>query len=389
MLRTSDLDDVVEDVRRGRPVIVARSERERDLDRAPDVVVAGAEVATAETIDVLLTLGHGRLYLALTPDRCDQLGLRPLARDADRWTHSLMTSIDSRGVDGVGVSAADRTTTVRAALGATACRADFTSPGHVFPVRAERGGTLVRAGQAEAAVDLARLAGLSAAAAMSEILTETGSVVGAERLAAVAEDRDLTSVSIGSILAHRRATERVIERVASTLMPTAVGDFRAVGFRDRLTGVHHVGLLKGDLNRGDPPIVAVEYQCRLGTALRSTACRCRERQLDALGRIQAEGRGILLHLSRSAAAPLVGEALLSCEEYADGGRAAPRTQVGGPPAWRDVEIAGGVLRALDIGRIRLLTSRPMSDEAFSALGVEVAERLTIARPREHRRSANA
>ena len=185
-----------------------------------------------------------------------------------RWTNKLMSSIDARGVSGSGISAQDRALTVRVALHPDATSDDFTSPGHVLPLRAESEGTLVRDGLTEGAVDLARLAGVEPAAVMSELLDESGGVADAEWIAGLVEMHRLKVVSTAAILAYRRAREPVIHPVASAMLPTPMGDFLATGFLDRVSGMHHLGLTRGDLGGAESPLVAVEFECLLGRALR-------------------------------------------------------------------------------------------------------------------------
>jgi 3,4-dihydroxy 2-butanone 4-phosphate synthase/GTP cyclohydrolase II len=338
------VDDAVDDVRHGRPVVLLADEE----GRRPALVMVAAELASAYTVAGLLRLGHGALFLALSAERCDQLGLEPVARDVDRWPYELMTSIDSREVRGAGAGAADRAVTVRAAMAGPASRERFTSPGHVIPLRAVDGGTLERVGTAEAAVDLARLAGFGPAAVLCETSIAPPAI-------------GLKAVTPWALVAHRRATEGVIERVASTLLPTTMGSFVAVGFRDRISGAHHVALVRGEPSGTVAPLVAVEYECRLGTALRATRCNCRARQQSALRRIDADGHGVFLHLTRPAG-PASMTALVSCAEY-EGAGSGPHVAP---------MLAREVLRALGVTRARMLETPAVDANELEAVGFEVA-----------------
>jgi 3,4-dihydroxy 2-butanone 4-phosphate synthase/GTP cyclohydrolase II len=186
----------------------------------------------------------------------------------------------------------------------------------------------------------------------------------------------LKVVSTAAILAYRRAREPVIHPVASAMLPTPMGDFLATGFLDRLSGTHHVGLTRGDLAGAEPPLVAVEFECRLGRALRGLRCECRARQDEAMRRIAHEGSGALLHLSRPTEPPWADSLLASCSAYPAVLDAEQVREHDDPPPWNPDEIAGGMLAALGLSRLRLLTSLPMSDEAFRQRGIEVVERVT-------------
>ena len=372
----SGVEEAVDDVRRGRPVILLKNHEAPGAHGQPEMIVAAAQLTAAATVNALMSIGKGMLYLGLVPERCAALGLKELTHEPLRWTNKLMSSIDARGVSGSGISAQDRALTVRVALDPDATSDDFTSPGHVLPLRAESEGTLVRDGLTEGAVDLARLAGVEPAAVMSELLDESGGVADAEWIAGLVEMHRLKVVSTAAILAYRRAREPVIHPVASAMLPTPMGDFLATGFLDRVSGMHHLGLTRGDLSGADSPLVAVEFECRLGRALRGLHCACRARQDDALRRIAQDGCGVLLHLSRPTDPPWSDSVLASCSEYPAIGDADQAREHDVPPPWNADEIAGGMLAELGLSRLRLLTSLLMSDEAFRQRGIEVTERVT-------------
>jgi 3,4-dihydroxy 2-butanone 4-phosphate synthase/GTP cyclohydrolase II len=375
-LALSTVEEAVDDIRFGRPVILLKNHAAPGAGGQPEMIVAAAQLTAPATVNALVSIGKGMVYLCLVPERCEALGLRELTREPVSWTSKLMTSIDARDVSGSGISAQDRALTVSTAMRADATPEHLTSPGHVLPLRAEREGTLVRDGLTEGAVDLARLAGLEPAAVMSELLDESGGVADAEWIAGLVEMHRLKVVSIASILAYRRAREPVIHPVASAVLPTPMGDFLATGFLDRVSGTHHVGLTRGDLDGAQPPLVAVEFECRLGRALRGLRCECRARQDDAMRRIVGEGRGVLLHLSRPTGPAALDSILASCSAYRATSDDDWIREHDDPPPWRPDEIAGGMLAELGLSRLRLLTSLSMSDEAFRQRGIEVTERVT-------------
>jgi 3,4-dihydroxy 2-butanone 4-phosphate synthase/GTP cyclohydrolase II len=201
-------------------------------------------------------------------------------------------------------------------------------------------------------------------------------VADAQWIARLVARNRLKVVSISSIAAYRRAHEPVIRPVVSAMLPTLLGEFLATGFTDRVSGTHHLGLVRGDVAGDEPPLVAIEFECRLGRALRAVGCQCRSRQDDAMARINREGRGVLLQLSRSAGPGLAESAFASCSAYlADDGAEQPQQQYA-PPPWSAVEIASDMLLALGLSRLRLLSSLSVSDEAFRERGLEVVERVT-------------
>ena len=379
-LTFAGVPEALEEIRAGRPVIVVKNEGRPAADGLPEYVVAAAALATPEVVNRITSLGRGMLFLGLTPDRCDELELREVPHDEDegRWQRKLLSSFDARGISGNGISAANRARAISVAIDPAARPDQLTHPGYVWPLRTEEGGVLVRAGQTEAAVDLARLAGLFPAAVMSELLDEAGDVADAGAIAAISREHDVRCVTIAELVAYRRTTERLLDRVASARLPTARGDFEAIGFRDAVSGVHHLGLGKGELSGAEDLLVAVQRECLVGAAFRSTRCDCGERLYEAMDRVEQEGRGIVLNLSQDRQSTGAGPLLASCREY-EVRPPPPATGIDSPPPpWAEVDIAGQVLTGLGVRGVRLLTTLPMADDRLREHGIRVRERLAYA-----------
>jgi 3,4-dihydroxy 2-butanone 4-phosphate synthase/GTP cyclohydrolase II len=280
----------VEALRGGGFAVLAEA---RTPDASASLVIA-AERVTTEAVNFMTRQAYGLVRLALSDERCEELGLHSSEWAADSWRPTV--SISARDAGPTGASAADRARTVRMAADPAYGRADFVVPGHVFPLRARPGGVLRRAGRTEAAVDLAALAGYRPAAAVTLVLDEDGSVATGEALAAYAERHGLPLVTIHDVVAYRRSREKLVERVAGARLPTPHGGFAAVAFREAQRGAMHVALVRGDVAGASDVLVRVHRRCLAGDVFRATTCSCANRLERALERLAAEDAAVLVYL---------------------------------------------------------------------------------------------
>src|SRR6185503_8659447 len=353
----ASVDEALAELRAGRFVIVVDDE---DRENEGDLAIA-AENATPAAINFMATHGRGLICLALTEDRCDALGLPLMVeRNTSTYGTAFTVSIEARGKVTTGISAADRAATVRVAIDPLTRPDDLVRPGHVFPLRAKKGGVLKRAGQTEASVDLATLAGLTPAAVICEIMNEDGSMARVPDLARFAERHGLRMVAVSDLVRHRLRTEKLVERVASPVMPTPWGELRVHAYRSQLTGEEHLALVRGAIRPDDPLLVRVHSQCLTGDLFGSERCDCGLQLHLALDRIQDEGRGVLLNLLHAYELQEQGHDTVEANE-----------RLGFLPDHRDYGIGAQILRDLGVRRLRLMTNNPRKSRELAAYGLEV------------------
>src|SRR3954467_10177673 len=291
----ASIEQAVEDIRAGRMVIVVD---DADRENEGDLTIA-AEKVTPETINFMARYGRGQICLSLTGERLDELEI-PLAVNANTtlFGTAFCVPIDAKKRVTTGISAADRAATVLAAIDPATRPADLARPGHVSPLRARDGGVLVRAGQTEAAVDLARIAGLYPAGVICEIMNEDGTMARVPELTRFAKRHKLPMITIADLINYRMQTETLVRRVATAKLPTEFGEFRAVAFDSGYDGETHVALVKGDIGDGENVMVRVHSRCLTGDVFHSARCDCGPQLDAAMERIAAEGRGVLLYLNQ-------------------------------------------------------------------------------------------
>src|ERR671911_2117091 len=288
------VEEAIEDIREGKFVIVVDA---ADRENEGDLTIA-AQFATPEAINFMATHARGLICLSLTEERCDELALRQMADHNETPLQTAFTvSIEAREGVSTGISAQDRSHTIQVAIDPTKSSGDLVQPGHVFPLRARDGGVLRRAGQTEAAVDLSRLAGLNPAGVVCEIMNDDGTMARVPDLTVFCEQHGIKLLTIADLIEYRRATEKLVERVAQVRLPTAYGEFTAVAFRETLTGKPHVALVKGDVD-GEDVLVRVHSECLTGDVFHSLRCDCGDQLASALAMIEKEGRGVLLYPSQ-------------------------------------------------------------------------------------------
>src|SRR5258708_7789029 len=289
------IEDAIEDIRAGRMVVVCDDE---DRENERDLTLA-AQFATPEAINFMAKEGRGLICLSLTSERCDELGLDLMAaKNESPFETPFTVSIEAREGVTTGISAHDRAHTIQVAIDPESRPRDLVQPGHVFPLKSRAGGVLERAGQTEAAVDLARLAGLNPAGVICEVMNDDGTMARVPELVEYCARHGLCMITVADLIAYRRRHDKLVERVVATALPTSFGEFEAVGYRSLVDDKHHVALVKGDVAGQQDVLVRVHSECLTGDVFHSLRCDCGEQLESALSMIEREGRGVLLYLSQ-------------------------------------------------------------------------------------------
>jgi 3,4-dihydroxy 2-butanone 4-phosphate synthase / GTP cyclohydrolase II len=369
------IEEAIEDIRQGKFVVVVDA---ADRENEGDLTIA-AQFATPEAVNFMTKEGRGLICLCLTEDRCDDLGLRQMTeRNETPYGTAFTVSVEAREGVTTGISAPDRSRTIQVAIDPETKPDDLVQPGHVFPLRARRGGVLQRAGQTEAAVDLARLAGLNPAGVVCEIMNENGTMARVPDLIPYCDRHGIKLVTVEDLIEYRRRTEKLVERTTSVRLPTMYGDFTAVAYRETLTGKHHVALVKGEIEGREDVLVRVHSECLTGDVFHSLRCDCGE-QLDlALKRIAAEERGVLLYMSQEGRG--IGLlAKLKAYELQENGldTVEANVRLGFPPDAREYGIGSQILADLGLTTIRILTNNPRKITGIEGFGLRVVEQLPI------------
>ena len=369
------VEEAIEDIRQGRFVVVVDAP---DRENEGDLVVA-AQFATPEAINFMATHGRGLICLCLTPERCEELGLRPATtRNDSPYGTAFMDSIEARAGITTGISAHDRSHTIQVAIDPSRGPSDLVHPGHVFPLEAREGGVLRRAGQTEAAVDLAVLAGLSPAGVVCEIMNDDGTMARVPDLTEYCREHGLRMITVADLIEYRRRREKLVERMTSVRLPTAYGEFVAVAFREKLSGKHHVALVKGDVDGAENVLVRVHSECLTGDVFHSLRCDCGEQLEQALARIESEGRGVLLYLAQEGRGIGLLNKLKAYELQEDGlDTVEANVELGLPVDAREYGIGNQILADLGLSTIRILTNNPRKVTGIEGFGLRVVDQLPI------------
>src|SRR5215216_2747592 len=369
------IEEAIDDIRAGRFVVVVD---DPDRENEGDLVIA-AQFATPEAINFMATHARGLICLCLTEERADHLGLRPMTDHNEAPLGTAFTvSVEAREGVTTGISAADRSRTIQVAIHPDSTAYDLVQPGHVFPLRARPGGVLERMGQTEAAVDLARLAGLTPAGVVCEIMNEDGTMARVPDLVPYCERHELKMVTVADLVEYRRRHEKLVERGASVRLPTEYGDFTAIAFREKLTGKAHVALVKGEVEGADDVLVRVHSECLTGDVFHSLRCDCGEQLEHALAQIGEEARGVLLYMAQEGRGIGLLNKLRAYELQEQGfDTVEANLELGFPADARDYGIGNQILADLGLTTIRILTNNPKKLTGIDGFGLTVVEQVPI------------
>jgi len=372
------IEDALAAIRAGKMVIVVDDE---DRENEGDLTIA-AEKVTPEAINFMARHGRGLICLSMTPERLDELEI-PLmvSQNTSRFETAFCVPIEAKGRTTTGISAADRATTALTAIDPTTKPSDLARPGHMFPLRSRTGGVMVRAGQTEAAVDLARIAGLYPAGVICEVMNEDGTMARVPQLARFAKKHGLLLITIADLIKYRIRNELLVRRVATARLPTKYGTFQIHAFENLLDNQTHVALVQGDITDGLNVLVRVHSSCLTGDVLHSIRCDCGAQLDAAMQRIGTEGRGVLLYLNQEGRGiGLVGK--LRAYGLQDEGfdTVEANERLGFKADQRDYGVGVQILRELGIRSMRLLSNNPRKLVGIEGYGLSVSEWLPIEIP---------
>jgi 3,4-dihydroxy 2-butanone 4-phosphate synthase/GTP cyclohydrolase II len=376
------IEEAVEAFRDGGMLIVVDDE---DRENEGDLTVA-ADKVTPDIINFMAKEGRGLICMPMTEERLDELDIPQMVpQNTAQFQTAFCVSIEAKYVTSTGISAADRAATVLAAIDPKTRPADLARPGHMFPLKARNGGVLVRAGQTEAAVDLARIAGLYPAGVICEILNDNGTMARVPELAKFAKRHKLLMITIADLIKYRMRTEALVRRVATAALPTDHGEFRVTAFESGLDKETHVALVKGDIGDGENVLVRVHSRCLTGDVFHSSRCDCGAQLDAAMTRIEHEGRGILLYLNQEGRGIGLANKIRAYELQEQGlDTVEANERLGFKPDQRDYGIGVQILKDLGVRSMRLLSNNPRKLVGLEGYGLSVVEWLPLEiAPGEH------